>query len=140
MVHEGIPRGVPSAARGSRRPGRCEKPRNLFSPNPSYRDRQRAPRGTPTLDHHDRDAAAPKLTGRRDTRGTTPDDDCSADLGHDYPSPINPSAARQRTNTARRATTAMDCDESGPPRSDAQRVTEERARGGPYACCTLDWI
>jgi hypothetical protein len=35
---------------------------------------------------------------------------------------------------------ATDCDERGPPRWDAQRVTEERARGGPPSCCTLDWI
>src|SRR4051794_12095643 len=33
----------------------------------------------------------------------------------------------------------MDCDEGGPPRWDAQRVTEERARGGPSSCCTLGW-
>src|SRR3954454_16555972 len=39
-----------------------------------------------------------------------------------------------------RQTPEMDCDESGPPRWDAQRVTEERARGGPFSCCTLDWI
>src|SRR4051812_4716024 len=37
-------------------------------------------------------------------------------------------------------TRALDCDEGGPPRWDAQRVTEERARGGPSSCCTLDWI
>jgi hypothetical protein len=35
---------------------------------------------------------------------------------------------------------AMECDEGGPPRWDARRVTEERARGGPSSCCTLDWI
>jgi hypothetical protein len=35
---------------------------------------------------------------------------------------------------------AKDCDEGGPPRWDAQRVIEERARGGPSSCCTLDWI
>jgi hypothetical protein len=35
---------------------------------------------------------------------------------------------------------AWDCDEGGPPRWDARRVTEERARGGPCSCCTLDWI
>jgi quinol monooxygenase YgiN len=35
---------------------------------------------------------------------------------------------------------APDCDERGPPRWDAQRVIEERARGGPRSCCTLDWI
>src|SRR6185295_2641926 len=35
---------------------------------------------------------------------------------------------------------ALDCDERGPPRWDAQRVIEERARGGPPSCCTLDWI
>ena len=43
----------------------------------------------------------------------------------------------------RRAATsavALDCDERGPPRWDAQRVIEERARGGPPSCCTLDWI
>src|SRR3954452_7944473 len=38
---------------------------------------------------------------------------------------------------ARQATVASDCDEGGPPRWDAQRVTEERARGGPSSCCTL---
>ena len=37
-------------------------------------------------------------------------------------------------------TIAMDCDERGPPRWHAQRVIEERARGGPPSCCTLDWI
>jgi hypothetical protein len=37
-------------------------------------------------------------------------------------------------------TPAMDCDEGGPPRWDAQRVIEERARGGPCSCCMLDWI
>jgi transposase len=33
----------------------------------------------------------------------------------------------------------LDCDEGGPPRWDAQRVIEERARGGPSSCCTLGW-
>jgi hypothetical protein len=33
---------------------------------------------------------------------------------------------------------ALDCDERGPPRCHAQRVIEERARGGPSSCCTLD--
>jgi hypothetical protein len=37
-------------------------------------------------------------------------------------------------------TLALDCHEGGPPRWDAQRVTGERGRGGPYSCCTLDWI
>jgi flavin-dependent dehydrogenase len=36
--------------------------------------------------------------------------------------------------------TALDCHEGGPPRWDAQRVIGERGRGGPYSCCTLDWI
>jgi hypothetical protein len=37
-------------------------------------------------------------------------------------------------------TNAQDCDERGPPRWHARRVIEERARGGPRSCCTLDWI
>jgi hypothetical protein len=40
----------------------------------------------------------------------------------------------------RRTSSAMDCDERGPPRWQARRVIEERARGGPFVCCTLDWI
>ena len=38
------------------------------------------------------------------------------------------------------ATTPLDCDEGGPARWDARRVIEERARGDPSSCCTLDWI
>jgi transposase len=34
-------------------------------------------------------------------------------------------------------TPAMDCDERGPPRWQARRGIEERARGGPFSCCTL---
>jgi hypothetical protein len=37
-------------------------------------------------------------------------------------------------------TACLDCDEKGPPRWHAQLVIEERARGGPFSCCTLDWI
>src|SRR3954454_5909132 len=42
---------------------------------------------------------------------------------------------RANRRTVRRGllaeTAPMDCDEGGPPRWDAQRVIEERARGGP---------
>src|SRR3954452_5511487 len=37
-------------------------------------------------------------------------------------------------------TAALDCDEGGPPRWDARRVTEKRVQGGPSSCCTLGWI
>ena len=34
-----------------------------------------------------------------------------------------------------------DCDERGPPRWHAPACqSEERVRGGPRSCCTLDWI
>ena len=32
----------------------------------------------------------------------------------------------------------LECDEGGPPRWQAPFVTKERARGGPFICCTLD--
>src|SRR4051794_11114739 len=148
MVHERIPRGVPSR-RPRKSPARkMREAAERVEPQPVIPRPPAGTQGAPTLHHHDRDAAAPKLTGRRDTRGTAPDDDCAADLGHDYPSLINPSRRVNgptrptsryrhggRTDSAHgRATCAMDEFRSmqfPPP----PPLTADAAVSVPHSCC-----
>src|SRR3954464_15067942 len=83
MVHERIPSRVPPR-RARKSPARkMREAAERVQPQPVIPRPPAGTQGTPTLHHHDRDAAAPKLTGRRDTRRTAPDDDCAADLAHD---------------------------------------------------------
>src|SRR4051794_31127930 len=108
MVHERIPRGVPSR-RARKSPARkMREAAERVEPQPVIPRPPAGTQGTPTLHHHDRDAAAPKPPARRAPRGPAPDDDCAAALGHDDPSLITPPAARKRTTPPQRATTAMD--------------------------------
>ena len=54
--------------------------------------------------------------------------------------PARASPARAVDGVIADVAAGPDCDEGGPPRWDARRVTEKRVQGGPSSCCTLDWI